>query len=142
MTRRTSTRTVQRRRVQSDDVDASGAMHFARYPAFMEAAILDRLEELGAGLAAFRDRSLDLVVSALGVDYQEPARLREEVGVIARVERVGSASVEASARVIRQEDGEEETLAAGDLRLAVVSRSKGEPEPIPEEFRRRLGDAV
>lgn len=114
-----------RRRVEHADTDASGVVHFARYPVLQENALLENLERLGVGLGALAATGFDLVVTESTTKYRSPARYPDELSLEPAVGHLGAARARIDTTIRRIADGAE--LATGSLVVAVVDRSTGAP---------------
>ncbi|MEU5924327.1 thioesterase family protein [Streptomyces antimycoticus] len=131
-----------RRRVEHVDTDASGVVHFSRYSSWLETAVLENLDRLGAGLDALARANLELAVVELHMLYHAPARFLDHVRVRARVERVGPARVQVSGEISRENPGDVPRCASGSLLLGAVDRSTGAPSLLPENVRTTLKECT
>ncbi|AOS61835.1 acyl-CoA thioesterase [Actinoalloteichus hymeniacidonis] len=113
------------RRVEHADTDASGVMHFARYPVLLETALLANLERLGAGLAVLARDGLDLVVTEVRTQYRSPARYPDELVLAPTVGHLGAARARIDTTIRRRNEDTE--LATGSLLIAVTDRATGAP---------------
>jgi acyl-CoA thioester hydrolase len=118
-----------RRRVEHADTDASGVMHFARYPVLLEVALLANLERLGVGLGALAREGFDLVVTEATTRYRAPARYPDELSLEPVVGRLGAARARIDTTIQRTADGVE--LATGSLVVALTDRGTGAPCALP-----------
>lgn len=114
-----------RRRVEHADTDASGVVHFARYPALQETALLDNLERLGVGLGVLAAAGFDLVVTEARTRYHSPARYPDELSLEPVVGHLGAALVRIDTTIRRIAD--DAALATGSLLVAVADRTTGAP---------------
>jgi YbgC/YbaW family acyl-CoA thioester hydrolase len=114
-----------RRRVEHADTDASGVVHFARYPALQETALLQNLERLGVGLDVLAGAGFDLVVTEATTRYRAPARYPDELSLEPVVGHLGAARVRIDTTIRRVADGAE--LATGSLVVALTDRGTGAP---------------
>jgi acyl-CoA thioesterase FadM len=117
-----------RRGVEHCDTDASGVVHFARYPALLETALLVNLERLGVGLDALARDGHDLVVVEATTRYRSPARHPDELSLEPAVGHLGAARFRIDTTVRRAGDGTE--LASGSLVLALTDRASGAPRAL------------
>jgi acyl-CoA thioester hydrolase len=115
------------RRVEHVDTDASGVMHFARYPSLLETAALEGLERLGIGLDALAADGLDLVVAEAKLTYRHPARFLDRLGVTVGLAHLGAASLRVAGEVTLAET----TLVTGTLVFGAVGRTTGTPSVLP-----------
>lgn len=113
------------RRVEHADTDASGVVHFARYPVLQENALLENLERLGAGLGVLAAAGFDLVVTESTTKYRSPARYPDELSLEPVVGHLGGARARIDTTIRRIADGAE--LATGSLVVALVDRTTGAP---------------
>lgn len=117
------------RRVEHADTDASGVVHFARYPVMQETALLVNLERLGVGIGALAGGGFDLVVVEARTRYRSPARYPEELSLETVVGHLGAARARIDTVIRRAADGVE--LVTGSLVVAVTDRATGAPCPLP-----------
>ncbi|WP_205315141.1 acyl-CoA thioesterase [Nonomuraea lactucae] len=117
------------RRVEHVDTDASGVVHFARYPSLLETAALENLDRLGVGLAVLSEAGLDLAVTELAVRYLTPARFLDRVSVEIGVEHVGAVRFRLSGAVLRAPDAT--PLVTGTLTFCAVDRATGAASALP-----------
>ncbi|MER6860551.1 acyl-CoA thioesterase [Streptomyces pilosus] len=127
-----------RRRVEHVDTDASGVVHFSRYASWLETAVLENLDRLGAGLGALARANLELAVVELRMHYHAPVRFLDRVRVTARVERVGPARVQVSGEISREDPDDATRCATGSLLLGAVDLRTGAPSLLPENVRTTL----
>jgi YbgC/YbaW family acyl-CoA thioester hydrolase len=113
------------RRVEHSDTDASGVVHFARYPAWEETALLANLERLGVGLDVLAREGFDLVVTEATTRYRSPARYPDELSLEPVVGHLGAARARIDTTILRAADGTE--LATGSLVVALTDRGTGAP---------------
>ncbi|WP_329080862.1 MULTISPECIES: acyl-CoA thioesterase [unclassified Streptosporangium] len=133
--------TTVRRRVEHVDTDASGVVHFARYPSLLETAALENLDRLGVGIDALARDGLDLVVTELSMRYHASARFLDQLDLEISVLHVGAASFRLSGTVlcVRPEREEEpRRLSTGVLVFGVVDRTTGAACALPEQLRKSL----
>jgi acyl-CoA thioester hydrolase len=114
-----------RRRVEHADTDASGVVHFARYPAFQETALLANLERLGVGLDVLAGAGFDLVVTEATTKYRSPARYPDELSLEPVVGHLGVARARIDTTIRRIADDAD--LATGSLVVALTDRTTGAP---------------
>ncbi|MFD5568860.1 acyl-CoA thioesterase [Streptomyces cadmiisoli] len=117
-----------RRRVEHSDTDAYGVVHFARYPAMQETALLDNLERLGVGLAVLAEEGLGLIVVEARTRYHAPARYPDELTLEPVVGHLGIARARIDTLIRRTTDGAE--LASGSLVVALTDRLTGAPRTL------------
>jgi YbgC/YbaW family acyl-CoA thioester hydrolase len=117
------------RTVEHADTDASGVVHFARYPVLQENALLANLERLGVGLDALASAGFDLVVTESTTRYRSPARYPDELSVEPVVGHLGAARARIDSTIRRVADGAE--LATGSLVVALTDRGTGAPCALP-----------
>jgi len=118
-------------RVYIEDTDAGGIVYYVNYLKFMERARTELLRALGYGKAALFADELMFVVHSLGIHYLKPARLDDELVVLARIVRAGRAWFQVEQAVYRGD----ERLCSADVKIACVAREGMRPAPIPEAMR-------
>lgn len=128
---------LNRRRVEHADIDAFGVVHFSKYAAFMEEALLDHMEGFGAGLKEVYAHGIELRVRELQVRYLSAARYRDSLRFVTELERLGAVFVRMQVHIFR-DDPEAEMLARGLLDIAFVDKSSGKPTPLPESLAKRI----
>ncbi|NBE96638.1 acyl-CoA thioesterase [Nonomuraea sp. KC401] len=116
------------RRVEHADTDASGVVHFARYPVLLEVALLANLERLGVGLGVLAREGFDLVVTEATTRYRVPARYPDELSLEPVVGYLGAARARIDTTIRRTADGVE--LATGSLVVALTDRTTGAPSAL------------
>ncbi|MCU0940608.1 MAG: YbgC/FadM family acyl-CoA thioesterase, partial [Burkholderiaceae bacterium] len=77
-----------RLRVYYEDTDAGGIVYYANYLKFFERCRTEWLRALGIDQTALvRDAGLQFVVKSIACEYRQPARLDDELTVLACIER-------------------------------------------------------
>lgn len=121
-------------RVYIEDTDAGGIVYYVNYLKFMERARTELLRSWGYGKAAMPDDDMMFVVHSVNARYHKPARLDDELRVLARVTDIGRAAFTVEQEVCR--DGV--VLCSADIKIACVSRENIRPMPIPAAMRDRI----
>lgn len=117
-----------RLRVYYEDTDAGGIVYYANFLKFFERCRTEWLRALGFDQVRLaRDEGLQFVVTSVAVDYLRPARLDDELTALARVERVGGASLVFAQRLER----DAELLAQGRVKVACVDARTLAPVALP-----------
>lgn len=117
-----------RLRVYYEDTDAGGIVYYANFLKFFERCRTEWLRALGFDQARLaRDEGLQFVVTSVAVDYLRPARLDDELVALARVERVGGASLVFAQQLERGTD----RLAQGRVKVACVDARTLAPAALP-----------
>ncbi len=129
-------------RVYYEDTDTGGIVFYANYLKFFERA---RTEWLRCGSSRMPGVSQQQVADELGlmfvvrstaVDYKRPARLDDEIRVLSHTERVGRVGIDFFQEAfVRRDDGTEELVAAGRIKVGCVTREDLKPMQIPERIR-------
>jgi acyl-CoA thioester hydrolase len=133
---------VLHRRVEHSDVDGYGVVHFPRYAAFMEAAMLEDLDARSLSLDRLADYELELRVRELNVKYLAPARHRDWLRLEPRLIHVGVASLRIEVKISRADrEAGLIDLAVGVLSLAFVSTVSHRPVTLPDALARLLKEA-
>lgn len=119
-------------RVYYEDTDAGGIVYHANYLRFFERARTEWLRSLGGPshfeIAATRDEVF--VVRGMRIDYLRPARLDDMLGIELAVAGRGRASI--TLRQWARREGEDETLADAEVRIAMIRRRDGRPVGLPD----------
>ena len=117
-------------RVYIEDTDAGGIVYYVNYLKFMERARTEFMRSLGFGRDFIFNSDLMFVVHDVQVRYSEPARLDDELEVTARAVKSGAAYILLE-QSVRRGDTE---LAAGEVKIVCVDRSKLTPRRMPAEL--------
>jgi acyl-CoA thioester hydrolase len=124
-----------RLRVYYEDTDAGGIVYYANFLKFFERCRTEWLRALGfEQVRLARDEGLQFVVTSIAVDYLRPARLDDELTALARMERVGGASLVFAQRLERGA----ELLAQGRVKVACVDARTLAPAALPAALAARL----
>jgi acyl-CoA thioester hydrolase len=124
-----------RLRVYYEDTDAGGIVYYANFLKFFERCRTEWLRALGFDQVRLaRDQGLQFVVTSIACDYKRPARLDDELTVLARVERVGGASLHFAQQLWR----DDELLAQGRVGVACVDTRRLAPAALPAGLAARL----
>ncbi|MEF8977185.1 MAG: thioesterase family protein [Halapricum sp.] len=125
--------------VRYGDLDTYGHVNNAVYATFLEEARVDYLTTVVAnGNADVTGTSggPGIVLATLELDFQAPLGPTDSVTVEVRVPGLGESSFPIEYEV---RDGEE-MLATGETTVVVFDRGRGEPQPIPDEWRAAIRD--
>ena len=122
-------------RVYYEDTDSGGVVYYANYLKFMERARTEWLRELGFENQQLMDeQQVVFAVRRACVDYLRPARLDDELVVVAEISAVKRASLVFRQQILRGE----ETLCEGEIVLACVDTTSFRPAPIPTAIKDRI----
>jgi acyl-CoA thioester hydrolase len=117
-----------RLRVYYEDTDAGGIVYYANFLKFFERCRTEWLRALGIGQTELaRVHGLQFVVMSIACDYKRPARLDDELTVLAQLERVGGASLVFAQQLWRAD----ELLAEGRVKVACVDTRRLAPAALP-----------
>ena len=117
-----------RLRVYYEDTDAGGIVYYANYLKFFERCRTEWLRALGIDQTALaRDAGLQFVVKSIACEYRQPARLDDELTVLACIERIGGASL----IFVQQLWRDSVLLADGRIKVACVDVRSLAPAPLP-----------
>ncbi|MBD1372671.1 acyl-CoA thioesterase [Hazenella sp. IB182357] len=131
------------KRVEHIDTDASGVVHFARYPSLMESAILENLDAHAMGLHALERVGLSLVVVEVQVKYFAPSHFLDCLSIEVKVKRVQAARFFIEGFVYRVEQDKANTLlASGIFTFAVTQLQEGTPCALPKSIRETLKECM
>lgn len=125
------------RRIEHVDTDAAGVVHFTRYLSLLESAVLENLDRLGIGLAAFAEMGYDLVVTETRLRHHAGARFLDHVSAEVTVGHLGPASFRMSG-IVRGPAGD---LATGTLVFGVVD-AHGHPTTVPARLAAALKELL
>lgn len=123
-------------RVYYEDTDAAGIVYYANYLKFAERARTEMIRCLGVEhRPLMAEAGVAFAVRSCAVEYQQPARLDDEIIVRTRIDTVGGASLSATQRVVRLDDNRNQTeLAELKIRLACLDKAQ-RPARMPASIR-------
>lgn len=123
-------------RVYYEDTDAGGVVYHTGYIRYFERARTEWLRALGYSQQKLaQEVGVLFTVVDLSVSYMKPARLDDELQVLARVDATGGASLEFGQEV-RNADGA--VLAQARVRVACVDRESLRPRRLPADLAARI----
>jgi acyl-CoA thioester hydrolase len=130
-------------RVYFEDTDLAGVVYYANYLKFMERARTEWLRARGFEQdALIRELGIVFAVRSVQVDYLRPARFNELLEVRASVKQWGRASVTFVQAVLRYDEGREEILARGEIKVACLDSTSFRPKTIPDALLGVLQDVA
>ena len=118
-------------RVRYADTDAAGVVYYANYLTYFEVARVDLLRALGVPIGTVEGRGVVLPVVEARCTYRRPARLDDLLDVLVFPAELGKARFGFTYEVRRDDD----VLATGMTRHAVVERASGRPLALPDWLR-------
>lgn len=122
-------------RVYYEDTDAGGIVYYANYLKFFERCRTEWLRSFGVDQDRLaREHRVQFVVTAAAVQYLRSARLDDRLTVLARVARLGGASIEFEQSCWRND----ELLATGQVKVACVDAQTLAPARLPSFLRASL----
>ena len=120
-------------RVYYEDTDAGGVVYHTGYIRYFERARTEWLRALGYSQQKLaQEVGVLFTVVELSVSYMKPARLDDELQVLARVDATGGASLEFGQEV---RDAAGAVLAQARVRVACVDAATFRPRPLPDFVR-------
>ncbi|HIG67974.1 MAG TPA: tol-pal system-associated acyl-CoA thioesterase [Porticoccaceae bacterium] len=120
-------------RVYIEDTDAGGIVYYANYLKFMERARTEYMRSLGYGKVALFD-GLQLVVHDLQLKYHKPARLDDEIVVLAKLTGLTKVTFSMSQAVYLGDL----LLVEGSVRVACINADNKRPAAIPKAMFQHL----
>ena len=124
-----------RTRVGFSDTDAQGVVYYGRYNPYFDLARVEYHRALGL---LHRDLGGELVMGANDVEYFAPARFDDELEIHVRVSRIGRTSMTFEFAAHRVPDGT--LMVAAHQTLVYIDRADRHAAPVPDEYRRTIGD--
>lgn len=119
-------------RVYYEDTDAAGVVYYASYLRYLERARTEWLRALGFEQSRLaREHGIAFAARSITVDYLKPARLDDQLHVIAEVDFLGRAQLRFAQRVQRGE----QLLLTASMRVACLDADSMKPIAIPEQIR-------
>ncbi|MCU4797431.1 acyl-CoA thioesterase [Bacillus cereus] len=127
------------KRVEHLDTDASGVVHFSRYPSLMETAVLENLDNLKIGMHALESEQLDLVVSEMKIKYLSSAYFLDYLLIDIQISHIGTASFKITGEIYRQEqNGEKTLLSSAEMTYVIVNKCSGAVSRMPSYMKNTL----
>jgi YbgC/YbaW family acyl-CoA thioester hydrolase len=124
--------------VRWSDVDHAGIIFYGAYVRFFEIAETEMFRSVGLPYGELFDRlEIWLPRVHLDCDFTYPARLDDQLRVVAYVPRIGTSSITLQFDVVHLGTGR--LAAAGHEVLVSTDRKTLRPTPLPAELRRALG---
>lgn len=118
-------------RVYFEDTDVGGVVYYANYLKYLERARTEWLRALGFDQGALMaETGLGFAVRSIAAEYLKPARLDDELRVIARIESHGRVQVMFDQRIERGD----ETLLTANVRIACMDLNRGKAAPMPQNI--------
>ena len=122
-------------RVYYEDTDAGGVVYYANYLKFMERGRTEWLRSHGIEQDGLLAAGIAFMVRSVQIDYLAAARFDELLTVATKVERLRGASIVFTQKITRP-DGH--ALCTGQVRVACVNLSSGDPMAIPAHVKGAL----
>ena len=127
-----------RMRVRYAECDPQGVVYFARYPQYVDDAVVELWRAHIAPWDAMVAAGSDMVVAELHVRYRASARFDEELEVVVSPTHLGTTSMTSAWRVER--DGE--LLVEGEVRHVCIDPATKAKKPLPDDVRAALAPAA
>ena len=130
-------------RVYYEDTDAGGVVYHAKYLNFFERCRTEWLRQLGYEQDVLKTtQDVLFVVSALSINYLQPALFNEQLKVTAEVTDLGASRLIMEQQILRMSvAGDTTVLAQGSVTLACVDSQQFKPKRIPLMIRESLSIA-
>ena len=126
-------------RVYFENTDAGGVVYHGEYLKFLERARTEWLRHLGFDHQALaRSHRVQLVVTAVAIDFVKAARLDDNVAVSVHLESLGKVRC-VFAQEVRRDD---EVLVKAKVTVACVTGESFKPTEIPEPLRKKMEAAL
>ncbi len=121
-------------RVGFSDTDAQGVVYYGRYLPYFDNARLEYVRHLD--LIGFWQGDPELVMRALEVTYEAPARFDDLLDVFVRTTHIGRTSVTCEGAAYRVED--DRLMCTTRMTLVLIDATTRRPTSIPDAFRRAI----
>ena len=127
-------------RVYYEDTDAGGVVYHAKYLNFFERCRTEWLRQLGYEQDELREtHNLLFVVSALNINYLQPALFNQQLKVTTKVTDLGASRLIMEQEILLDlKSGDTKKLAEGSVTLACLDSNKFKPKRIPLMIRESL----
>ena len=123
-------------RVGFSDTDAQGIVYYGRYLPYFDHARVEYARFLGVLDADVGEA--ELVMRAVSVVYEAPARFDDLLEVFVRTKRIGRSSLTAEFAAYRVED--DVLMCTSEQTLVLVDLAERRATPIPDPYRRAVAD--
>lgn len=118
-------------RVYFEDTDTGGVVYYANYLKYLERARTEWLRALGFDQGRLMaETGLGFAVRSLSAEYLKPARLDDELRVVAGVESHGRVQVVFDQRIERGN----EVLLTAKVRIACMDLARGRAAAMPQDI--------
>ena len=122
-------------RIYYEDTDAGGIVYHANYLKFMERNRCDWLASIGFSVTDLeRDYGIMFVVKQAALDYDQPARLFDQLRVETKPLQVGKVRLVAEQCIYNNEA----LICRGEIKLATLSSASYTLAPMPEALQKAL----
>jgi len=122
-------------RVYYEDTDAGGIVYHSNYLNFMERWRCDWLMHLGYNVAELeKQQKLVFVVREANLVFTRPARLFDELRVVAEVLQVGKVTLRLRQAVYNKD----QELCSATIKLAALDAESFKLKPMPDELRQAI----
>ena len=118
-------------RVWFSDTDAQGVVYYGRYLPYFDHARTEYHRHLV--IAPFAQAGGDLVMRALNVEYDAPARFDDLIEAFVRIKRIGRTSMTYECSAYRLPD--DVLMVTAELTVVLVDLEARRPLPIPDAVR-------
>ena len=121
-------------RVYYEDTDSGGVVYHSNYLNFMERARTEWLRSMQLEQDDIvNNYGILFVVHSLSIDYLKPALFNEALLVKTSIKKLARASIIFEQLIVRQDDqGNEEVLTRGTVKVVSLSVEKKRPVPLPK----------
>ena len=123
------------------ETDQMGVVHHSNYIRYFECARNNMMREFGYPIERCEEDGVTIPIVSLDCHYRYPARMGDELRVVARIEREPMAKL----RIIQEVYNQDGVLCAdGEVVLGFLNKATGRPtrcpEPLLEAIRSHIGD--
>lgn len=118
--------------VRFEETDAQGIVFYGNYVTYQDETFTEYLDAIGFGYESFQERSWDVHVVNVELDYRGSAEFRDRLVNAIRISAINESSLTFEYECRRKADGE--VLAKGSVTHVAVDET-GTPTRIPDEFR-------
>ena len=125
-------------RVYYEDTDSGGVVYYANYLRFLERARTEWLRSYGVEQHKLKENEgIIFAVRSIQLDFLKPAILDDLLDVTVTIARSGGASITLDQGIHRNQ-GENELLCSGQVKVACLDASTLRPHPIPKKISREI----
>ncbi len=124
--------------VRYGDLDPQGHLNNAKYLTYFEHARTQYIRHLGLFKEGQSFLEIGVILAEVRITFHKAVEWQDKIKVGVRTARLGNKSMTVEQCIVDQQSGE--VYASGEVVLVAYDYRKGETIPIPDEWRRAIGE--